>query len=854
MQIGSIRKLTAFFFLSFLFFVSSTAKAAPIPPPGRIPCEKIDDPEFHSLRPYQASPCADPPKAVFCGNDLIFTETYKNFPECEEQAPANEGAFFCRVNRRIAPHELSVDLQGGEFPILGNTQDVKNSQTPAEALDDTQKVNEYASWYLSGVTDKAEYGKTNPDKVADFSGPAKKLLPSIIQDSLRIKTIETASKRVNFKDEDSGKTTSDTENHNQIVVCGKSNLGIIGDLFNIGSLTPAECYKGDGSKAKTLGKEVLRLKDWEGNLSFWNSFIDRIVGLLVKLLPDVPENIIRKSVLRHWKSRKPPLPWENDPFENRPMTALEYRKYYNEWRGKTCVIIPLLNQLICFDNILVPNKYADLFSYVPLASTADKVGREKINDVQFQTGEGTELTDTSYKEPLSPGLYFAHTQEVKDISESLNKTYTPSNFKGTSLPTTEVNDPASCRVVDVRSNEGDDLFPGIEKNNPADTIIPDVTYTITQVPCKKEITREYDPDQGWSEKVNIDCQAEINIVVKMITKVPWADEIWKQTVAESGSTFRKIFPKVEEGAPVSCVADIPAATSVNYQPVKGNLTQVKNPGDSPASSPELYFPHLGSVYEYFLKGIQTALRPKGYGEPISNGTNCSNLACGELPNLPKATGSCKLGGISPRVGNLPQSLKDIIEAASETYKTPPGLILGVMYGEGLFNPGRFDWTDENVKNWATCQKVPGCSETGADHFMGFFSSNWQEVKNKIAPDLKKLDPNRPEPNQCNLLDAIYGVAWNLHDSADGGMPFTCFGIDLNAPVPSSCSWNDNQYESAIKVHESGYTDMCMTREGGCAIGGIAAACPTGGDTCETISNRYANPSHNACVWDVAHGK
>ena len=46
--------------------------------------------------------------------------------------------------------------------------------------------------------------------------------------------------------------------------------------------------------------------------------------------------------------------------------------------------------------------------------------------------------------------------------------------------------------------------------------------------------------------------------------------------------------------------------------------------------------------------------------------------------------------------------------------------------------------------------------------------------------------------------------------------------------------------------------MCMTIENGCAIGGIAAACPAG-DTCETINNRYSSPSHNACVWDVAHG-
>jgi hypothetical protein len=176
-----------------------------------------------------------------------------------------------------------------------------------------------------------------------------------------------------------------------------------------------------------------------------------------------------------------------------------------------------------------------------------------------------------------------------------------------------------------------------------------------------------------------------------------------------------------------------------------------------------------------------------------------------------------------------------------------------MYGEGLFNPGRYSWTDANVKNWATCQKIPSCNESGDDNFMGFNGNDFANISKHIAPDLKKLDPTRKEPNVCNLLDTVYAVAWNLHDSADGGggLPKSCFGIDLKASVPNSCTWNDNQYESAIKVHESGYTNYCLTKEGSCLTGGgLDAACATG-DTCETKDVRYLNPSHNACVWDIA---
>ena len=148
-----------------------------------------------------------------------------------------------------------------------------------------------------------------------------------------------------------------------------------------------------------------------------------------------------------------------------------------------------------------------------------------------------------------------------------------------------------------------------------------------------------------------------------------------------------------------------------------------------------------------------------------------------------------------------------------------------MFGEGLFNTDangnytRFNWTDENVKNWATCELVPNCNEgSGDDNFLGFIGGAWNNVAPNIKNDLLALDPTRQTLSQCNLLDAIYGLAWNLHDSADGngGLPPSCFGISLNSSVPGSCSWNDSQYESAIKVHESGYTDDCLTKEGSCS--------------------------------------
>jgi hypothetical protein len=211
------------------------------------PCDRVapknsvfKDDEFHSLRPYQKSPC-NPYKqdlALFCGNDLIVNDsftinkefdfvsgengfqyfgdeyTYVNNPitpnppwEDEEpfmpckycssggQCVSNPDKFcipdfnqcelsddcnFCTQNPETGFESCSftvsnsryieVDLQGARFPIMGYTEPsagavssgipkVINSQfSGPETLDDPAKVNEYVSWYLQGINEKAEYG------------------------------------------------------------------------------------------------------------------------------------------------------------------------------------------------------------------------------------------------------------------------------------------------------------------------------------------------------------------------------------------------------------------------------------------------------------------------------------------------------------------------------------------------------------------------------------------------------------------------------------------------------------------------------------------------------------------------
>ncbi len=614
-------KIILLFFLSLftLFIVHYSLFVTPARaqiPQLKLPCTEERDNEFHSLRPYQAAPCGDANKAYYCSNDLIFTESFDvtNRPGTDCKARGYEGTFTCHPNLPVLPHDLYIELDNSQFPIMGNTEQVKNSQNSGDEFDDATKLNEYASWYLSGVNGRAEYGESTIDQLVNFSGPVQKLLPQAIAEDQRIRTIESATKEVPVTDEDTGKTSSEPQTHNQIVVCASHQI-----LRLIGKMVPHECYTGNGSPAK---QKIYRLKDWDNHL--------------------------------------PPLPWD-------PKFGGDSEKYLKarcEWKGGSYITIPFTDKSLCVDNPFESNEWSDLFSYVPLGNTTDKKGAEMITGVEIKPAPGTEIDPGSkgYGDIRNAPLYFAHTEEVRQLSEILNKTYQPAEYKSEPLPeTTEFND---CSVVNIRANQGDNLFPG----DPDEIRVPDVTYKITEAECKETFREElcvknrarpeYD-GVTMCPVHSVKCNAQVSVTIKTQTKTPSAQEIFSQTVADSGSTFRKIFPQVSQGAPVSCIASMPTVTGVEYDPTgsqkPGGGSQEfkvkKNPEDGAGSTPELTFPFIGSIYEYFLKGIQTALRPQGYGEPITDGQYCqttSDTSLGDVCAVADAyhIPCCQLKGIA----------------------------------------------------------------------------------------------------------------------------------------------------------------------------------------------------------------
>jgi hypothetical protein len=306
----------------------------PIPAPVPILCPAgSEDPNFNSLRPYQASPCGGSVEARMCSNDLIFTEGFelKEKGDCKKNGTTR--TFWCNPNFSVGKHNLFVDLSNTMLPILGNTEQVKNSATDTDSIDDATKMNEYISWYLNGVNNRAEYGNTkNTDNEAiNFSGPIQKLMPQSILEAQRIKTIESIGKTSTATGE-SGNPVVEIANHNQIAVCYEKQIPLLPywltNLFGtnakgLGKATPIECYKGNNTGAQG---SYLKLSNWD--TSPFEIATGEITKFLVKTVPGpiLGQLISSSAIADRWPKKIPPLPWE--------FTKVDaYTKAYNEWRG-----------------------------------------------------------------------------------------------------------------------------------------------------------------------------------------------------------------------------------------------------------------------------------------------------------------------------------------------------------------------------------------------------------------------------------------------------------------------------------------------------------------------------------------
>lgn len=183
------------------------------------PCDTTTEPEFHPLRPYPANPC-DPlipqsiPEAPLteekkyntyaCGSSITFSnmeeldpygqgssETVTNaagetflLTYCEPPPPEDQrGDGYTAVCYRTVIYDITTDFRDSNIGILGNTQNLD--------LTDEQKANNYLSWYFTGspqIGDRTPLDPENSedmDRLINYSGPIRKLMPYDMQELIR---------------------------------------------------------------------------------------------------------------------------------------------------------------------------------------------------------------------------------------------------------------------------------------------------------------------------------------------------------------------------------------------------------------------------------------------------------------------------------------------------------------------------------------------------------------------------------------------------------------------------------------------------------------------------------------------
>lgn len=640
------------------FLFSSSKTSAQIPPPF-IPTDSVEDPEFHSLRPYQASP-ANPTRhedvrEIYCGNDLIAIDTYEVTPADAVACEELEGIRRCYYSFEGNTIDVSIDLGDMELPIAGNTQLDPNASNlitnqaesrtqnvdalgPEYQLDNATKMNEYVSWYLNGTIYRAEWdglNVNNPNDVhalINFSGPLKKLLPWRVQIGRRN---EIGSDDRIHNDGRTGLIQRvGTENHNQFVGCMTVEPRGFPPV-----LTPVvvSCNEEGQNPNK------FRLTDVP--------------------TPPLEEIFQERGWGDYWADYEE---WRNNPlsslFYNIPFSATEDR------RGEFAVNLNANSQRV--RAFMDPDIVVSNIQYAPDIPDSDFFHFPSGNVIDFQSDYHV--------------LYMPHLQELAELTALLQETYLYFDSSGLSFPPndTDFYDTDFCDLGNARWNSGDDMFGEYHENylndevtelrtwinpltgqtvsfdavddeavtgtvgydvsfqcdfplstaDPRETscytgcmstcVYPDSIPIIGGVPAYPDCD-SYCVAVAQAECLNVvnTCRKDVYVALSAYTRTPQIRYIWDRTVAGQQSIYKHLYPRDLFDTEFHELLDLPTLTTAHYESSSNNAfvsshrTLAGNPGNSrPGSQADVYIPHLGGIYEYFLKGIQKALRPQEFSE------------------------------------------------------------------------------------------------------------------------------------------------------------------------------------------------------------------------------------------------
>ncbi|MEK7091090.1 MAG: hypothetical protein AAB887_01105, partial [Patescibacteria group bacterium] len=246
--------------------------------------------------------------------------------------------------------------------------------------------------------------------------------------------------------------------------------------------------------------------------------------------------------------------------------------------------------------------------------------------------------------------------------------------------------------------------------------------------------------------------------IAVFTKTPLIEYIYNTLVVGPQSVIKRLFPlgNPKEFKEITSTANYSAQAPDADQLVVGGQAGV---------TPTIYFPHIGSLYEYFLQGLQKALRPLGgtfssVPPPLLGDCNTVAAATTSAP-------ACPSGSSLPfsYACNINSELKTITQEAGGAYGVPPAIIAGILSIEtrnGVFGVSKDEVTLHNTYGAYTpylCQPN-ACGAMGAMQLLtgyGVQSSCSQAtgINNWATYSCKSESEN---PNPGNLRDTIFAGA------------------------------------------------------------------------------------------------
>lgn len=668
-----------------------------------IPCDQTtDNSEFHNLRPYPASPCKKKVQetALMCGNDLIVKNTFHRDHDsaggqCEIRG---DGTKVCKFTELGHTNTVGINLKNAKLPIVGNTEDVPNATTNGSTIDLAQRLNNYVSWYLNGtinMTWEDDWSQIplveRINRLVNYSGPLNKLLPFRIKMGERIDEVQLASE---------GK-----ERHNQIALCTLTG-------------TPTPCNEGVSLLRQIATFGGLRLN----RFTAWLNHIP-------------PKEEVFKSSEEFWKAF---IQWEGGVCT--PSVVILGHQFY------ACSLLGGLNPFAQYISYLLPSSTEDRVGTVYTDNTVPaqqgKVKLEKTIQLKDGQGNGGTVDNVSFTPDgksstdfASHNLYFSHMQEDTELAKLLQSTYATkadsndaNSWEGQlqNAIVSQNNAPKfetyGCEKQEIRTNPGDNLYGDIDRQTETGATDKQITGILKY---DATFTCEFKPEKhvdqqcitsGGTESTCTrysynTCDKDIFVSLGIFTKTPKAYELSQRLVDGAMGVFKRFFPKVGPASVLTEIKDIPAAAKVAYTSTDGE-TRAGVTGRQ-GSDAQLFFPHIGSLEEYFLQGIQKALRPKDLS--ASDTTITGTKQCDINASATTAT---NVNGANYVIsdGLIALALK-----VSKYTCTPAEFIIGVLAGEtrGLNYNGSSDSPIKGDVNEKIC-RTSACV-TGQSGALGPFS-------------------------------------------------------------------------------------------------------------------------------------